>query len=619
MLAEIGFVFENPKTGGANKVMFSAVWNKAYLELCDYRDEHGNIEVPENYKQTPESSSLMANWIRRQRSAFKAGRLDNDLIQKLEEVGVDLSGRSRPFGFEIDTVWSEKYKELKKYSVANSNCDVPEENTHLRAWVNAQREAYGDGKLSKQEIGMLESIGFDFFSKVSNSGHAKNDDDWDARYPELKAYFDTFGDTDVPRYYPLNMALGDFVNDLRTDYQHGQLTESRKKVLQKMNFTFVPNKGRQGVRKWDTFFDELKFYKAKYGTVYVPDDDKNHSELAGWISRQRRYFRDGTLHKERYKMLKKFGFDFGNPSQARKTWDAQYQALVDFKEENGHLKIPTNYEPNPSLYFWIGTQRQTFKNGKLSEERIEKLLELGIDLEVQQTRDRVKVKSGPSFLTSSGFDKCFSALVKYKEEHGDCNVSQREEKDRLGSFVHYMRFYYRQGKLSDERIKQLEDVGFSFNIIDTRWYDKYEELAAFSKEKGNCDVPLGHNLYAWCAYQRQAYKNGKLAEDRFDLLRQINFKLEVRQGRKSSLETATPTAAAKVDRNEYLLDLWEKSYKELVAYKEKYGNCKIPVNYTANPSLGAWAFAQRMAHKKEKLSEERVTKLTEIGLLEYKI
>ena len=68
-----------------------------------------------------------------------------------------------------------------------------------------------------------------------------------------------------------------------------------------------------------------------------------------------------------------------------------------------------------------------------------------------------------------------------------------------------------------------------------------------------------------------------------------------------------------VDRESYLEGLWDSSYQELAAYKKHFGHCNIPVSYKANPSLGAWAFSQRMAYKKDRLSEERIVKLNELG------
>lgn len=38
-----------------------------------------------------------------------------------------------------------------------------------------------------------------------------------------------------------------------------------------------------------------------------------------------------------------------------------------------------------------------------------------------------------------------------------------------------------------------------------------------------------------------------------------------------------------------------------------------PISYAANPSLGAWAFSQKMAYKKDKLSDEKCEKLLELG------
>jgi hypothetical protein len=68
-----------------------------------------------------------------------------------------------------------------------------------------------------------------------------------------------------------------------------------------------------------------------------------------------------------------------------------------------------------------------------------------------------------------------------------------------------------------------------------------------------------------------------------------------------------------VNRETYLEDLWERSYQEVHAYKTHFGHCDIPITYVANPSLGAWAFSQRMAYKRNKLSEDRVEKLNKLG------
>lgn len=45
---------------------------------------------------------------------------------------------------------------------------------------------------------------------------------------------------------------------------------------------------------------------------------------------------------------------------------------------------------------------------------------------------------------------------------------------RLGTFVHYMRFYAKNGKLSQDRIDRLNELDFSWNVADDRWNTKYD-------------------------------------------------------------------------------------------------------------------------------------------------
>ena len=57
----------------------------------------------------------------------------------------------------------------------------------------------------------------------------------------------------------------------------------------------------------------------------------------------------------------------------------------------------------------------------------------------------------------------FERLVAYKEEHGDCNVPQSYNdggKPHLGNWVNKQREFYKKGSLSQDRIDQLESIGF---------------------------------------------------------------------------------------------------------------------------------------------------------------
>jgi hypothetical protein len=76
----------------------------------------------------------------------------------------------------------------------------------------------------------------------------------------------------------------------------------------------------------------------------------------------------GTISNEREKILQDLGFAF----QILETnWMERYQELVDFKKKSGHCKVPNRYKDNKSLGYWVSHQREIFKQGKLSKERIE--------------------------------------------------------------------------------------------------------------------------------------------------------------------------------------------------------------------------------------------------------
>ncbi|CAB9508185.1 helicase [Seminavis robusta] len=55
-------------------------------------------------------------------------------------------------------------------------------------------------------------------------------------------------------------------------------------------------------------------------------------------------------------------------------WNIKFQELVDFKEKHGHSRLPQSY---PELGKWVSEQRDIFYQGRLCDERFERLKELG--------------------------------------------------------------------------------------------------------------------------------------------------------------------------------------------------------------------------------------------------
>ena len=198
-------------------------------------------------------------------------------------------------------------------------------------------------------------------------------------------------------------------------------------------------------------------------------------------------------------------------------WTARYHELVAYKAEHGDCNVPRSYA-NQTLGRWVNTQRKAFKNGKLSDERVRKLDDIGFEGEPRKKNEHV------SWTTR------YDQLVSYKAEHGNCNVPQYYEANKsLGNWVHSQRTAFKVGKLSEDRVRKLNGIGFGWElrkqIDNVDWSKRYDELVAYKAEHGDCNVKSYANkkLAKWVSTQRTLFKNGNLSEERVGKLNEIGF------------------------------------------------------------------------------------------------
>jgi hypothetical protein len=59
--------------------------------------------------------------------------------------------------------------------------------------------------------------------------------------------------------------------------------------------------------------------------------------------------------------------------------------------------------------------------------------------------------------------------------------------------------------------------------------------------------------------------------------------------------------------------LWDQRLAELVAYKQRVGDCLVPHHSATEPHLGEWVYHQRKYQREGRLSPERFARLSEIG------
>ncbi|EJK64786.1 hypothetical protein THAOC_14446 [Thalassiosira oceanica] len=101
------------------------------------------------------------------------------------------------------------------------------------------------------------------------------------------------------------------------------------------------------------------------------------------------------------------------------------------------------------LYRWLLVQRASERNGKLLQERKERLESLGVDLEAKNLKWRHR----------------FEELKQYNAKHGTCEVqvcANQKEAKALRQWVYLQRIANNSGKLTGDQIQQLESINFTW-------------------------------------------------------------------------------------------------------------------------------------------------------------
>ena len=184
----------------------------------------------------------------------------------------------------------------------------------------------------------------------------------------------------------------------------------------------------------------------------------------------------------------------------------------------------------------------------------------------------------------------FERLVKFEREHSHCNVPKKYEPDpQLGTWVSTQRGLNRRGKLSRERIDQLEKIGFAWNRDEFFWEEMFERLVKFEREHSHCNVPAKYEpdpqLGAWVSTQRGLTRRGKLSQKHVDRLHTLTFSWNL-------LDAA-----------------WEEAFQRLVAFKREHSHCNVPARYKHDPELASWVTRQRRRKRLGKLSSDRIARL----------
>lgn len=130
---------------------------------------------------------------------------------------------------------------------------------------------------------------------------------------------------------------------------------------------------------WEERFRKLSEWKSIHGHCAVPIAQ---GELGTWVSKQRQLRKRGKLSKEKVDALDSLNFTW---STAEADWEDKFKRLCEWTRNHGHASVPFN---EGELGWWVNTQRQCKRKGKLSLAREARLQSLGFVWNPSNSRSR---------------------------------------------------------------------------------------------------------------------------------------------------------------------------------------------------------------------------------------
>lgn len=257
--------------GGGRKK--NGKWLAKLEELKTYKLKHGDCVVPRGYAENPH----LATWVAEQRKQYKLlrdGRQSNISQERIDLLNaLDFTWNAQ------EAAWDRSFQVLKRFREEHGHCHVPNNQAVYRKlglWVKEQRRHYSllkQGKPSQmtyQRCKILDSVGFCW-----NTSEAT----WLERLKQLTAYKKQHGDCNVPKSWPHNPELSNFVQNQRKHYRQylkGEsgscgMTRERVRALKRIGFNF--NFSAAGGEDDDSSHEEL----TDEEDVYNNQDDQDNN------------------------------------------------------------------------------------------------------------------------------------------------------------------------------------------------------------------------------------------------------------------------------------------------------------------------------------------------------
>lgn len=384
-------------------------WTNCYILATAYYKHYGNLNISKHFKTTNGYESdvnglELGKWIFKQRELYQSGLLSMEQIEKLQQIQMNF-GKVAPAEwkrmYDLAEAYYKHYGNLQVHRTfkTKNGIDFDNNGSRLGLWINTQYTRQTNGSMTQEQYEKLFSIGMNFENQRENN--------WQKMYALAKAYYEHHHNLDVPADfrtldgYTFN-ENGEFlkawINDRRKYFRQGKLSKVHIEQLKAIGMTFDSPFDID----WEKMYQLAENYYKHYGNLHISvqfktqngyEYDENGFQLGSWITRQRISYQENRLSAERTNKLKSIGMVFENLHDV--AWEKMYQLCQKYYMKHRHLKVACKFKTKNGYEYdangaklgqWLTFQKACYKNGTLNQERIEKLLALGMIFEPRKNR-----------------------------------------------------------------------------------------------------------------------------------------------------------------------------------------------------------------------------------------
>lgn len=283
-------------------------------------------------------------------------------------------------------------------------------------------------------------------------------------------------------------------------------------------------------------------------------------------------------------------FDTRVVERSTSGWEEGLGHAEAFSKDNGHLNVPVEFvtEDGFRLGGWLFSRRQDRTQGRLLPQRAGELDALGMVWEPLEEDWKRGVAAARAYRSANGNLHVPTTLVT-------------EDGFRLGSWIADRRDARKLGRLSDDRIIQLDAVDMVWDTNEEAWRHALAAARLYFNENGDLNVSSdfvaydGFRLGQWLSNRRARRRRGRgnLSAERIAELDELGMVWDVHR------------------------EEWQLGIAAARSYGEMHGDLRVPANFVTASGfgLGRWIVKRRGERARGTLVKERIDALDELGVV----